>query len=190
MDEVMTIKGKSMENKVVIGGTGRAGTTFLMKVLTYLGLNTGFSVEELDNHIDPETLGGLEVAGTEREKGAYFIKSPNYSFQIPRLANQYKIDYAIICIRDLHDASMSRVNNGLNNGGLWMASDFESQKNQNLKAVYQFIYDCSVYCIPVKIINFQDLILRKDCSVNTIMKITGLPKKDVSQAIKRVQDEK
>ena len=82
----MTIKGKSMENKVVIGGTGRAGTTFLMKVLTYLGLNTGFSVEELDNHIDPETLGGLEVAGTEREKGAYFIKSPNYSFQIPRLA--------------------------------------------------------------------------------------------------------
>lgn len=190
MDEVMTIKGNGIENKVVIGGTGRAGTTFLMKVLTYLGLNTGFSVEEFDGHIDPKTLGGLEVVGTQRERDAYFIKSPNYSFQIPRLANQYKIDYAIICIRDLHDAAMSRVNNGLKNGGLWMASDFESQKNHNLKAVYQFIYDCSVYCIPVKIINFQSLILGKDCAVHTIMQITGLSKKDVIQTIKRVQDEK
>jgi hypothetical protein len=179
-----------MENKVVIGGTGRAGTTFLMKVLTHLGLNTGFTVDELDNHIHPETLGGLEVMGTKREEEAYFIKNPHYSFQIPRLVNQYEIDFAILCIRDLHYATMSRVNNGSKSGGLWMASDFESQKNHNLKAVYQFIYDCSVYCIPVKIINFQSLILGKDCAVSTIMEITGLSKKDVRETIKQVKDEK
>ena len=39
----------SPRKHVVITGTGRAGTTFLIEVLTILGLDTGFNIEELSS---------------------------------------------------------------------------------------------------------------------------------------------
>jgi len=47
-------------HKVIISGTGRAGTTFLVRLLTELGLETGYGPGELDRHIDGNSHGGLE----------------------------------------------------------------------------------------------------------------------------------
>ena len=40
-----------MKHKVYISGTGRCGTTFLVIILSYLGLNTGYTKETFTNHI-------------------------------------------------------------------------------------------------------------------------------------------
>ena len=45
---------------IVITGTGRAGTTFLMHLLTELGLETGFSPETLSQNISQDSNSGLE----------------------------------------------------------------------------------------------------------------------------------
>jgi len=46
--------------KVIISGTGRAGTTFLVQLLTELGLETGYTPGDEHRHIDEHSQGGLE----------------------------------------------------------------------------------------------------------------------------------
>lgn len=53
----------SSRTHIVITGTGRSGTTFLIELLTQLGLETGFNASDIDivskkNHI---ARAGLEV---------------------------------------------------------------------------------------------------------------------------------
>jgi len=48
-------------NHVLITGTGRAGTTFLIHLLTKIGVDTGFDLENIDAFIDQTSFGGLEL---------------------------------------------------------------------------------------------------------------------------------
>jgi hypothetical protein len=57
----------------LISGTGRAGTTFLVVLLTRLGLDTGFAEETM--MIDEIARAGLEHAFIE-PTSPYLIKSP------------------------------------------------------------------------------------------------------------------
>lgn len=45
-------------NQVIISGTGRAGTTFLIQLLTCLGFDTGFA--NVEAAIDPNCNAGME----------------------------------------------------------------------------------------------------------------------------------
>lgn len=46
---------------VVITGTGRAGTTFLVDLLFHLGLDTGYQADSIENYKHPNARAGLEV---------------------------------------------------------------------------------------------------------------------------------
>jgi hypothetical protein len=48
------------KSHVIIAGTGRAGTTFLVELFTELGIETGFSKEDYKTKIDPVSHSGLE----------------------------------------------------------------------------------------------------------------------------------
>lgn len=95
--------------KVVIAGTGRAGTTLLVQVLTDLGLDTGFGP---DASIDERVHAGLERA-VDDPSGPRIVKSPELSRSLGRLLErrQVVVDHVIIPIRDLSVASASRVRN-------------------------------------------------------------------------------
>lgn len=93
--------------KVLITGTGRAGTTLLIQVLTDLGLDTGVLP---DAAIDPRASAGLELPITD-PNGPRIVKSP---LVIPRLGallddGIVRIEHVIVPIRDLDVAAASRV---------------------------------------------------------------------------------
>lgn len=88
---------------ILISGTGRAGTTLLVKYFTVLGFDTGFPS-------DATTLGtntGLELV---EEPRPYIIKSPLYATSIGSLLDRgaLAIKCCIVPVRRLSDAAESR----------------------------------------------------------------------------------
>lgn len=114
---------------VYISGTGRAGTTFLVQLLTDLGLDTGFSgtrdllappvaARERDDGGEgpkepPPTYFDTARAGLERDVFApnnpQVVKSPYLCEQLDAaVAAGIPIAHIIIPVRDLHSAAESR----------------------------------------------------------------------------------
>lgn len=94
---------------ILIGGTGRAGTTVLVQYFTALGFDTGYSVEEAMARVDPISRGGLEHS-LGRGDLAYVSKSPWYGNHLgERLADgQITVRWMIVPIRELFAAAESR----------------------------------------------------------------------------------
>jgi hypothetical protein len=93
--------------KVIIAGTGRAGTTLLVQILTDLGLDTGFAP---DAPIDSRALAGLELPAAAPDSPR-IVKSPHLSRWLAGLldAGRIEVEHVIIPIRDLDVAAASRV---------------------------------------------------------------------------------
>ena len=92
---------------VVITGTGRAGTTFLIQLLTHLGLDTGFDVNALE-------LCPIPRAGLERDvrdaNAPYIVKSPHFCDSADEvLASSVRIEHVIIPVRQFAAAAASRA---------------------------------------------------------------------------------
>lgn len=97
-------------NHVVISGTGRAGTTVLVQLLTKLGLDTGFDADRLSEEDYHATArAGLET-DIRRETNHYVVKSPQFCdyagevFEDPTII----VDHVFIPMRDLDAAAESR----------------------------------------------------------------------------------
>jgi hypothetical protein len=94
---------------VVITGTGRAGTTFLVQLLTRLGMGTGFTLEELERRPDPKVRGGME-RDIRREDCPYIAKDPQFCVYAPEALSRSDIvvDHVFVPMRDLQAAAESR----------------------------------------------------------------------------------
>ena len=130
-----------MRHHVVITGTGRAGTSFLVQLLTHLGLETGFKIHDLKNGLDSTSKAGLEH--DVREIGApYIVKSPhfcNYAEEVLS-SNEIILDHIFVPYRDIKKAALSRIrvvkeneydqSRGLDQipGGLWDTTDPNAQE--------------------------------------------------------------
>jgi len=95
--------------KVVITGTGRAGTTLLVQILTDLGLDTGFAP---DHRVDERIHAGLEFK-IESPNAPRIVKDPNLSRRLGGLldAGTVEVEHVIVPIRDLEIAAASRIRN-------------------------------------------------------------------------------
>jgi hypothetical protein len=115
----------SKPEKILITGTGRAGTTFLVRLMTLLKLPTGFSPDKAARINLPHNAGMEFKVG---QQGATIVKSPTFIQGLADIQKKYDI-YVIIPIRAVKDAAESRVKNGVGAGGLWNAKDQASQEN-------------------------------------------------------------
>jgi hypothetical protein len=94
------------EGKILITGTGRAGTSLLVAVLTDLGLDTGFK--------QGVTIPSGRNAGLERRirdaDAPRIVKAPGVMFALDTvIAEGVQIDHILMPIRDLEVAAASRV---------------------------------------------------------------------------------
>lgn len=112
------VRGNPGAPRVLVSGTGRAGTTFIMRVLTVLGVDTGFGREEA--LAGPVSAGGLETCprGPEDFAGLPFVfKDPQLCIHARRLlAEGLALCQAIVPVRDAREVAVSRVRRGL----LWI----------------------------------------------------------------------
>lgn len=96
--------------KILITGTGRAGTTFLMQLFTAMGFDTGYDLEQARSDVDPISQAGLERLDAG-PLSPYVIKSPIYAdLLLPLLAaHTIRLRAVILPMRDLTAAAQSRI---------------------------------------------------------------------------------
>ncbi len=112
--------------KILITGTGRCGTTFLIKLFSFLGLNTGYNRDNYTKSIFSNCNSGMEREYTEK---FYILKNPKFMSNIKTIVEDKSliIQTVLIPLRDLNECAESRVKHGKSAGGLFNASDKFSQ---------------------------------------------------------------
>ena len=153
--------------KILVTGTGRCGTTFLMRLFTYLDLNTGIHPNQVNRHILGECNSGMEInwiKNPELEHSVKIIKSPNFMRDISDLVERRKweIDFIIVPIRNYEEAAKSREYFNKKAGGLtWGAKDFESQLEEFYKSMSFLIKDVVKYEIKTIFLDFEKMTTNK-----------------------------
>lgn len=152
-------------NHFLISGVGRSGTTFLVTLLTHLGLDTGFRVNDLSKAIDKNSGGGLEFSLHKPWRCPYIVKNPWFCTQADFLLqqNEFSVDHVLIPIRELRAAAESRRTASKNDsaqGGLWMTDSFEKgvQENVLTENLYNLIYYLTLHDIPFSFVEYPRLI--------------------------------
>jgi hypothetical protein len=169
-----------VKHHIIISGTGRAGTTFLVQLLTVLGLDTGF--DSPTSGIFPNCNAGMEL--DPREPNApYIIKSPwlcDYLDELLR-GGQVVIDHAIIPMRELYAAAESRRLVSRNAGtisipdqipgGLWHTTSPDAQETVLTHQLYKLLFAISVHNIPLTLLHFPRLIIEPEYLYAKISKV-------------------
>lgn len=98
---------------LLIAGTGRAGTSFLVRFMTELGLETHLSRRGKAKDWDDRANAGLEDDLLTAPPGSapYVVKSPWLFTRIDALLNdgRFRLDGVIVPVRPLQEVAMSRV---------------------------------------------------------------------------------
>ena len=148
-------------HKIIVTGTGRCGTTFLMRIFTYLGLPTGCSDITEDNITMVHNCNsGYEIAIEETILGIdttnYIVKSPKFLTHINDIYKHYKIDLIILPIRDFSKCALSRTKYGKDPGGMiWGATDYNSQLQSFYASLSNFLLTTTQLNIDVIFIDFN-----------------------------------
>ena len=132
--------------KIIISGTGRTGTTFLMQMFIRLGMDTGFTEEDITD--EP----GLEWNLLNWEPR--ILKSPLFCADARKLVDTVDIDYLIIPVRDIVEVAHSRRKRGDKDGGLWGTKCPSEQEDVLLKYFHNLCLEASKKDIPVIFINY------------------------------------
>jgi len=152
---------------LIISGTGRAGTTFLVQLMTELGMDTGFA----------DTRSGVFSncdAGMERDirdpDCPYVVKSPRLCHDLEAVLRDRSVvvDHAIVPIRNLYAAAESRRNVTLRSGtsfgsgevpgGLWLTSRPDQQESVLAVQFHQLMLTITAFEIPITMLQIPRLI--------------------------------
>lgn len=158
---------------IVITGTGRAGTTFLVQLLTKLGLDTGYAPEG----IAPEIVARTGLEHDIRSADAPFVvKSPWFCDHAQEVLQREDItlEHVFIPMRELRAAADSRrlaareaasaasaprrlqyrlIRHSVP-GGLWHARKPQQQEAVLLEQIYKLILALSNSMVPVTLLQY------------------------------------
>lgn len=154
----LKIKMSIRDKKILITGTGRCGTTFLMRIFILLELNTGFHKETYKKSVYENCNSGLEKHSLS--KSIDIFKDPEFIQSLPNeLSIIPMIGVVIIPLRDFNDAAESRANLGMNaTGGLWNAKDKKSQIEYYHRIISEYTIFMSKYDIPTLFLDFERMV--------------------------------
>ena len=156
--------------KVLITGTGRCGTTFLIKLFSFLDFDTGYNRDNYKLSISSNCNSGMERHYKEKY---YILKNPLFIQNIEYIINDtsVKIKDVIIPIRDLQLSAKSRVKHGNENGGLWNATDELSQLKFYKNLLTNYIFISTKYDINTTFIDFNRMVCDKTYLFNKLKHI-------------------
>jgi hypothetical protein len=169
---------------VVITGTGRTGTTFLVELLTHLGVETGFKSHEIAVLKDEISNGGLEF-DIRHDSPPYVVKSPwfcDYAEEVMS-RDDIVVEHVFVPLRDLHAAAESRRFVTRANvsrlpvlerfkrwikppsfvGGMWHTRSFKNGRQEEalVRQMYKLLLALSSASVPITFLHYPRLV--KDC---------------------------
>lgn len=156
-----------VKHHLIISGTGRAGTTFLVQLFTALGLDTGFT--DAAAGLYSNCNAGMEW-DIRQPDSPYIVKSPFLCGELDGLleARRVVIDHAIIPVRDLYSAAESRRDVARKTdetlypegvpGGLWLTDRPERQEAVLAGQLYRMVYTLAKWDIPMTLLYFPRLV--------------------------------
>ncbi len=145
------------DSKVVITGTGRAGTTLLVAILTDLGLDTSF---EPGVEINESHRAGLER--TLRPDSPRIVKWPNLGPKMREVLDDgtVHIEHVIVPVRDLDVAAASRIraaDYGKTTdaqGGMWGTKQYWRQRKALAELLGELVVIIAEYDLPHTFLSF------------------------------------
>lgn len=159
-----------MESKkkkhVVISGVGRSGTTFLIHLLTKLGLKTGFKPDRVALHINKESNAGMEN-NVRSHLAPYIVKDPIMCDYIEEIAESDEIvlEHVYVPMRNLSDAAKSRINISNKStpgnpipGGMWKTKNPEDQEHKLATQLYKLLVGLGRMDTPVTFLHFPKIV--------------------------------
>jgi hypothetical protein len=193
----MTTSGSHL----IISGTGRAGTTFLVQYFTALGFDTGFSLEQALSEPDILSNAGLEP-DLSSERLPHVIKSPWFADKLGELlgAGRLSVEGAIIPVRDLFSAAESRrrvyreakalgVDPLAHPGTIWKTTNPEDQEVFLAMQFYKLIEPLVAHNIPIYFLHFPDFAKNHTSlyrRLEIILRREGINQETSEAAFKRV----
>ncbi len=155
----------------MITGTGRAGTSFLVALLTNLGLDTGFETGKMG--LFPNARAGLE-RDVRHGDAPYIVKDPQFCNYVAEVVQDetINIEHVFVPMRDLYSAAESRrdvtertvceyppeeraaVREVGVCGGLWETRDPAAQEAVLAAKIYDLVLELSSTHIPVTLLRY------------------------------------
>lgn len=156
--------------KILITGTGRCGTTFLIKLFSFLGLNTGYNRDNYKKCIYSNCNSGMEK---DYKENFYILKNPLFMSNIKAIVEDKSlvIKTVLIPLRDLNECAESRVKHAKSAGGLVNASDKFSQIQYFKDILTNYIFVMNKYDINTIFIDFDKMINDKTYLFNKMKSI-------------------
>jgi hypothetical protein len=151
-------------HKVIISGTGRSGTTFLVHLLTELGLDTGISARNWGKKYFEHCNAGLEHDLLD-PKTPYIVKNPALCDTLSEVLDtgRFVIDHAYVPIRELGEAAASRADvggcDGNLAGGLWGTADAGAQRAVLAEMFHRLLHELEARDIPLTLILFPRMVV-------------------------------
>jgi hypothetical protein len=200
------------DGHILIGGTGRAGTTLLVQWFTVLGFDTGFAPEEIFTRPDPVSHGGLEHSlGRTLEVGArlpYVAKSPWFGPKLGRYLEDGRLQAkaAIVPLRSLFDAAESRRQVSrraaeaghdadkhpggiLGAGRVGGAGAAKKQEHQLARRFYELVATLVAHDVPIYFLRFPDFARGQQdlfTALRPLLESHGVTRAEAEAALARV----
>jgi len=147
---------------IVITGTGRAGTTLLVRILAELGLDTDATPSAIARVENNSGRAGIEprISDDTLDRLPLVVKAPQFVDSLPGLLDRgvFPVDVAIVPMRDLQDAAQSRIDaetrfkasgaEGGAPGGLWKTDDPSQQATVLAEQFYKIVWTLQRHEIP------------------------------------------
>ena len=155
------------KHHLIISGTGRAGTTFLVQLLTELGLDTGFP--HANSGIHESSNAGMEW-NIKHHNAPYVVKNPALCKDLEDVleTGDVVVDCAIIPIRDLFASAESRrtvqrkVNKRDTPGGLILTSNPSDQEAVLAVQLHSLVHALAKHDVPMIWLYFPRLVKDPD----------------------------
>lgn len=155
------------KSHIVISGTGRSGTTFLMLLLCKLGLDTG--VPDTAKCIFEHCRAGFESVVDDLSIWPHIVKSTWFCDSLDGLLEdgRIRVERAIVPIRDLYSAAQSRRHVTLHTdpsqaiqghipGGLFTNDPNEAEAIA-ARMLYNLMYTLAKHAVPTTLLMFPRL---------------------------------
>ena len=161
-----------MKKHIIITGNGRCGTTFLIRLLTRVGMDTGFS--DSDKGVNANCNAGLEW-DILNPKAPYVLKNPNLCSRLDSIVSSGKasIEHVIVPVRDLYQAAESRRDVQRRSvglypdrksipGGLWGCEDPKNQEAYLAAGFHHLLVAIAKWELPHTLLHFPRLVQEAD----------------------------